>query len=145
MTEKEIVQLAERQAEAINARDLDGYLSRIDDAYEGYSETAPEPISGPEGARQYLENLFRAFPDLQLEIQQVIVSGNSLAVRMRATGTHSGTFAGIAPTGRNFVIEACNVLEVRNGKVTRGRLYAENARLFQQLGVLSLPRTAAAG
>ena len=36
-------------------------------------------------------------------------------------------------------------VRVRNGKVVRNRVYADNAKLFQQLGILSIPKTQAAG
>jgi hypothetical protein len=48
MSEKENIQLAEKQIAALNARDLDQYLSRIDASYVGESETLPGPIRGPE-------------------------------------------------------------------------------------------------
>jgi steroid delta-isomerase-like uncharacterized protein len=144
MAEKENIEHTEQQVAALNARDFDGYLSRVDDSYVGQSETAPAPILGREGVRQNLETIFRAFPDLQLEIEQIIASGDSVVARIRMKGTHKGSFAGIAPTNKSIILEACNVVEIRNGKTIRGRLYADNAKLFQQLGALSLPRATAA-
>jgi steroid delta-isomerase-like uncharacterized protein len=144
MSEMDNIQFAEKQLAALNARDLDGYLSRIDESYVGRSETAPAPIRGREGVRQNLEATFRAFPDLLIETEQIIASGDSVVARIRMTATHKGSFAGIAPTNKTIVLEACSVLEVKNGKAIRGRLYADNASLFQQLGVLSLPKAAAA-
>jgi len=61
MAEKDNIQLAEKQIAALNARDLDQYLSRIDDSYVGESETVPGPIRGRDGVRQNLEILFKAF------------------------------------------------------------------------------------
>ncbi len=145
MAEKDNVQYAEQQVAALNARDLDGYLSRIDDSYVGQSETAPGPIRGREGVRQNLEMLLRAFPDLRVEIEQIIANEDSVVTRLRATGTHKGNFAGIASTNKSVVLQGCSVFEIRNGKAIRGRIYADNATLFQQLGVLSLPKATAAG
>jgi steroid delta-isomerase-like uncharacterized protein len=145
MAEKENIQLAEKQIAALNARDLEQYLSRIDDSYVGESEIAPGPIRGREGARKNIEMIFQAFPDLRIEVEQIMASGDHVVIRMRATGTHKGTFAGIAPTNKNIVMQGCNVVEMRNGKAIRGRMYADNASLFQQLGVLSLPKAKAAG
>ena len=145
MAEKENILFSEQQVAALNARDLDRYLTRIDDSYVGLSETAPGPIRGREGVRQNLEGLLRAFPDLRIEVEQIIASGDSVVTRMRATGTHQGNFAGIAPTGKSIAMQACSVVEVRNGKAIRGRLYADNASLFQQLGVLTLPKAVSAG
>ena len=139
------IQLAEKQIAAINARDLDGYLQRIDDSYEGESETASGPIRGPEGVRQNFEMLFRAFPDLRLEVERILSSGNHVVTCVRVTGTHRGTFAGIAPTNKSVSWQGCTVTEIRNGKVIRSRVYADNASLFRQLGALSIPRATAAG
>ena len=145
MAEKDNVLFSEQQIAALNSRDLDRYLTRIDDSYIGHSETAPGPIRGREGVRQNLEGLIKAFPDLRIEIEQILASGDSVVTRMRATGTHQGSFAGIAATGKSMSMQACSVVEIRNGKAVRGRLYADNATLFQQLGVLSLPKAMSAG
>ena len=144
MAENDNIEYAKKQIAALNARDLDGYLSRIDESYVGQSETSPGPIRGREGVRQNLETIFRAFPDLRIDVEEVFASGDSVVARLRMTGTHKGSFAGIAPTNKSIVLEACNVGEIRNGKAIRGRLYADNATLFQQLGALSLPRATAA-
>ncbi len=34
--------------------------------------------------------------------------------------------------------------EIRNGKAIKGRLYSDNASLFQQIGIMSLPKATAA-
>jgi steroid delta-isomerase-like uncharacterized protein len=145
MAEKENIQLAEQQVAALNARDLDGFLSRVDDSYIGHAETAPGPVRGRQGMRQYMETILRAFPDLHVEIEQILASGNTVVVRQRSTGTQKGNFAGIAPTNKSIVMESCNVLEIRDGKVAQSRMYSDTATLFQQLGVLSLPKVATAG
>jgi|SRR5580704_5127342 steroid delta-isomerase-like uncharacterized protein len=145
MTEKDNIQLAERQIAALNARDLDGYLSRIDENYVGHSEVAPGPIRGRDGARQNMEGIFAGFPDLQIEIEETIASGDMVVVRARAKGTHAGTFAGIPATGKSIVMELCNVLQIRDGKTVQGRVYADTLTMLRQLGVISLPMAAVAG
>ena len=145
MSEKENLHLVEQAMSAINARDLDRYVKLLDHSYVGESELAQNPIHGPDAAKQMLENYFRAFPDLHFETEQTLASGDHVVVRAKLTGTHKGAFMGIAPTNKAIQIHGCNVIEVRNGKVVRSRVYAEHAKLFQQLGVLSIPRTQAAG
>ena len=144
MAENENIELAKKQIAALNARDLDTYVSRIDESYVGESELGGA-VRGRTGVRQYLETILRAFPDLKIDIEEVIASGNSVVTRFQMTATHKGSYAGIAATNKSIVLKACNVVEVRNGKIVRGRLYADNAALLQQLGALSLPRATAAG
>ena len=145
MAEKENVQLVEQMIAALNARDLDRYAQKIDTSYIGESETVAGPVRGPEGARQALNMLFTAFPDLNIQVEQILASGDHVVARARLTGTHKGNYAGVAPTNRSVTWHGCNVVEIRNGKVVGSRVYADNASVFQQLGVLSLPRVATAG
>lgn len=145
MAENDNIEISKKQIAALNSRNLDEYLSRIDDTYVGFSELAPGPVRGREGARQNVEMILSAFPDLKIEAEQIIASGDTVVVRMRVTGTHKGNYAGIPATNKSIVMHVCNVAEIRNGKAVQGRLYADNATLLRDLGVLSLPRTAAAG
>jgi steroid delta-isomerase-like uncharacterized protein len=145
MSEKENLQLVEQMIAALNARDLDRYSQRIDKSYVGESELVPGPIRGPEGARQGLEMLLKGFPDLRIEVEQMLASGDHVVTRARLTGTHKGNYAGIPPTDKSVNWRGCNVVEIRNGKAVRGRIYADNVSLFQQLGAISMPRATTAG
>jgi predicted ester cyclase len=93
-----------------------------------------------------LNTLFSAFPDLRFEVEQLLTSGDHVIGRFRMTGTHKGNFAGVAPTHKSVSWQACNVVELRNRKAIRSRVYADNVSLLRQLGVLAQPKaTGAAG
>jgi steroid delta-isomerase-like uncharacterized protein len=124
VNEQEIIQIAKKQIAALNARNVDEYLSRVDESCR-------------EGMRKSLEVLFTAFPDVRLEIEQIRASGDFVVVYSIIRGTHKGNFAGIAATNKPVNVHACNFVELRNGKAIRMRGYADKAALFRQLGVLS--------
>jgi len=145
MSEQENIEISKKQIAALNARKIDEFLSRIDESYVGESESPLSPIRGRDGVRKSLEMLFAAFPDIRIEVEQILASGDFVVARLGVTGTHRGNYLGIAATNKRVNYHACNVVELRNGKAIRSRLYADNATLFQQLGVLSLPKAAAAG
>jgi steroid delta-isomerase-like uncharacterized protein len=144
MAEQDNTQHARQAIAAINDRKLDQYLQLLDDSFVMENEMAPTPIHGKQAVRQMLEGYFQGIPDLRLEIEQIITSGDQVVVRSHVTGTHKGTFLGIPATNKKIDIHSCNVTEVRNGKAIRSRLYADNAKLLQQLGVLTLPKARAA-
>jgi steroid delta-isomerase-like uncharacterized protein len=144
MPEKDNLHLAEQALAAMNARDLDRYVKLLDNSYVGESELAPSALHGPDAARHMLEGFFKAFPDLHFESEQIISAGDYLVARVRLTGTQKGSFMGIPATNKTINVQACNVMEVRNCKIIRGRVYADNAKMLQQLGVLSLPKTSQA-
>jgi steroid delta-isomerase-like uncharacterized protein len=132
MSEQENIQIAKKQIAALNTRNVDEYLSRVDESCQ-------------EGMRESLEMLFAALPDVRLEVEQIFASGDFVVIRSTIRGTHKGNFAGIAATNKPVNFRACNVVELRKGKAIRMRGYADKATLFQQLGVPSPPKATAAG
>jgi ketosteroid isomerase-like protein len=88
MSERDNQQLIEDQFAALNAHDLDRYAKPFADSHVWESDTLPAPVRGPEGAKQAMGMYFKAFPDLHVETQQIIASGDHVVLRWRATGTH---------------------------------------------------------
>jgi steroid delta-isomerase-like uncharacterized protein len=142
MSEQENRRLLEEAYEAINRRDLDAHAKLLDDTYVWENDAFPTPYKGREGARQAFNMYFAAFPDLRIELEQVIASGDHLVARWRATGTHKGEYKGIAATNRQINTRGCNVHEIRNGKFTKTLGYSNELVMMQQLGA-SLAKGAA--
>jgi predicted ester cyclase len=145
MNEQENIQAARRRLALLNARDIDGYVQEFDESFVGEGELSPGGLRGRAALRNQVEMLLTAFPDARFEIEQVLTSGDYVVSRVRMTGTHKGPFARIAPTDKSVSQGVCGVYQVRDGKVIRGRVYADNASLFEKLGVLSIPRFTVAG
>ena len=143
MSEANNIQIIEQVGAALNARDLERYMTFIDDSYTG--ETEFGTIEGPTAQRQQVETLFKAFPDLRVETEAILASGDHVIARIRYSGTHKGNFRGLAATNKPINIQACVVIEMRSGKIIRSLYYAQNAKLLAQIGALSLPSAAAAG
>jgi steroid delta-isomerase-like uncharacterized protein len=105
---------------------------------------APEHVShlpagdhyGPEGVRIDICSFRAAFPDLRLEIDELIEAPGSVVYRFTARGTHDGAFMGIPATGRRVVVQGMGIDRVRNGKLVERWVQYDSAGLLQQLGVL---------
>src|SRR5438067_168353 len=54
---------------------------------------------GPESIKDWMRTLRGAVPDLRYEIGAIYADGEKVAMRYRATGTQTGEFQGIPPTG----------------------------------------------
>jgi len=102
----------------------------------------------PGNYRQWFGDLLRAFPDLKMEILDVVGGGEVAAVRWRATGTFTGSsrFEGLEPNGASVTMSGCDVIRVRDGRIYRNDAYTNGADLARQLGALppqgSLPERA---
>ena len=123
---------------AWNAHDLEGFLKRLDTKTIWESDAFPTPFSGHDGARQFFKVYLTAFPDLHLDIQQLLTTGDSyVVVRWRFRGTHHlGPLGDIAATGRKVMNHGCTVMEVKNSKAAHAWVYFDNAHLLRQISVL---------
>lgn len=129
--------LARAYFEAVAARDLD----RMQPFYApgGVGEIHGQiELRVPEPYRSWFGALFRAFPDFEMEVIEVIAAGEKAVVRWRAAGTFSGdsVFEGVLPNGRAIEMQGCDVLTIRDGLIQRNDVYMNAADLARQLGAL---------
>jgi steroid delta-isomerase-like uncharacterized protein len=71
-----------------------------------FRDRSPAPGRGDtrDGFRRMLAEFYTAFPDFRTEIEDLVTdeSRGTVAIRWRATGTHRGSYLGVAPTGRRI-------------------------------------------
>lgn len=79
------------------------------------------PMTGPAEfkARQY-EPFLAAFPDLHVNVEDVIGQNDQIVVRWTATATHSGAGLGFAPTHRPVAFRGMSWIIIRDGKFHEG-------------------------
>ena len=137
MNTQDNVHLVRESFAAWSAHDIEGFVKRLDTKTVWESDVFPAPFVGHEGARQFFKLYVTAFPDLHLDIEQILAAGDQhVVVRWRSTGTHLGPLADILPTGRKTTLRGCTVSEVRQGKISHAWVYFDNAHLLRQLGIL---------
>ncbi len=71
----------------------------------------------PESGLAVVKMWRTAFPDFHFRIEDVIVSGNKVVLRIPFSGTHEGPFQGIAPTGRKVDVTETLIVRVENGLI----------------------------
>jgi steroid delta-isomerase-like uncharacterized protein len=98
-----------RAYDLISAGDLDGFGDLIADDFVEHEETPGlEPTR--EGVLEFFRMYRAAFPDLSMEPQDVISSGDKVVARVRASGTHQGEFMGLAATGRSVDVQLIDII-----------------------------------
>ena len=103
--------------DVVNGRDDSRLDEVLADDFVAH-DLGPGMPPGKEGMRTLLRVWRRAFPDWTDTIQDVIAQGDLVVIRVRATGTHLGPIAGIAPTGRPVAWDIIEILRVREGRIT---------------------------
>jgi steroid delta-isomerase-like uncharacterized protein len=149
MSEQDNLRITKETLAAINAGEIDRYLSYLDESHVWENDAFPAPIQGREGARQILGMYLEAFPDLRFEAERIITSGDYVVTCWRMTGTHKAQFRGpgalnIPPTNKQIGSRGCTVAEIKNGQVMRSVVYSDRLATLQQLGVLPVGKPVAA-
>lgn len=93
-------------------------------------------VTGPEGLVRGMLTLRRAFPDLRLDVQDVIAEGDRVVARAVVTGTHEGEHMGVAATGRRFEIDEVAVFRFRDTRAVEIWGVVDVFSQMRQLGVL---------
>lgn len=75
----------------------------------------------------------KLIPDLKWSIQEVIREGNRYVVRGRATGTPTGPFFSVPPSGKSFDIMTIDIHTVENGQIVRSYHVEDWAGAIRQL------------
>ena len=92
---------------------------------------------GRDAVRAFYGEFFRGFPDLRFDITHLHVGEEAIPVEMVLSGTHTGTWFGMPPTGRRFEIPACAVFIFdEHDKIAGERGYFDSALMLRQLGLL---------
>jgi predicted ester cyclase len=81
-----------------------------------------------------------AIPDRVDIIEEVIAEGDRVGLLFRVTGTHTGNFFGIPPTGRKVDVYELALLRIVNGQMVEGWFMMDEAGLLKQLGARLPPR-----
>lgn len=94
----------------------------IDEAVTQDWEDIPLPPGqgvGPESVKPILRAFFKAFPDVKLEVLDILQEPGRAAVRSVLTGTHRDTFLGVAPSGREIRVPCHDFHALREGRIAR--------------------------
>ena len=110
-------------------------------------EEVPVPGITPDkaGSRQGFALMFEAFPDMHIEVENMVANGDRVAIRSTFTGTHQGEMMGIPATGKQVRVGAMDIVRLRDGKTTDHWGVLDNLGMLMQLGVIPTPGEVPAG
>jgi steroid delta-isomerase-like uncharacterized protein len=117
---------------------LDVYDELVVDDFTDH-QAMPGLPPGREGFKA-LNVMFRsAFPDLRVDVDNVVAEDDKVGCRWRSTGTHDGELFGIPPTGNKVDVTATVFYRVENGRLAEGWIARDDVGLMRQLGVIPSP------
>ena len=126
-----------RQAyEHISAGELDRFMDMLADDFVEHETLEGLPPT-KEGVRQFFAAYMAAFPDLRMEPEDIIESGDKVIGRVRCTGTHQGELMGMPPTGKTVDVQAIDIIRFGDdGKAVEHWGVTDTLTMMQQLGAV---------
>ncbi len=76
----------------------------------------PRGLAGLEGARSFYSQLWAAFPDARLSVEDVIAEDDRVAARYRLSGVQARDFYGAPVTGESAEMEGMAWLRFQDGR-----------------------------
>lgn len=128
--------VAENLFAALNDRDFAKVVELAPDVIEHNAVVVDAPTQGPGAFRNAMEQAFATFPDLRLDVQDMIAEDDRVMVRLLVTATNTGDYRRGAPTGQGFTSEAYYVLRIAGGKVVETWGLGDRLAVLQQLGIV---------
>ncbi len=121
-----------------------GNLGVIDEIYsDRYVLDAPVQTEGSAQAhgqtlgREGLKRrvtLFRgAFPDIHFSVDTILAEGAQVAVQYTFTGTHTGQFRELAPTGSHISVAGILIAQVNDGQIDSAFSVFDSGDMLHQM------------
>jgi steroid delta-isomerase-like uncharacterized protein len=108
----------------------------VDANYIGYDPSVPEPLRGPKGFKDFVQQYLNAFPDGRITVDEQISEGDIVATRWTGRGTHEGDLMGIAPTRKQVTVSGISFSRFDNGKLVEDFSNWDTFGMLQQLGAV---------
>jgi steroid delta-isomerase-like uncharacterized protein len=135
MTRDETQQFFDRRVEAWRRRDVDVLMrAHAEDC------VLESPLAGRVTGRAAIENVYRAFvtsfPDLTIDNPELVVDGDRVVQTVVFSGTNTGGFMSMAPTGKHFRFAAVLICTMRDGQIAHEKRIYDFTGFLLEIGVL---------
>jgi hypothetical protein len=80
-----------------------------------------------------------AFPDFKYTIEDMIADGDKVVARYKFNGTQTGSYRGIAPTGRKVNAYGIEIIKIDSGRIVEAWTVFDTLGMMQQIGAIPAP------
>jgi predicted ester cyclase len=131
---KALREVVQRLAETFNnpQNRESSYFDFYDDSLtiHGFPPNLP---TNKDGFKQFIYLLWKAFPDIRIMFEDIIIEGNKVVCRYNLAGTHKGEFMDLQPTNKQFRVNGMTVFSFRDAKVIERWNLVDMMSLMEQL------------
>jgi steroid delta-isomerase-like uncharacterized protein len=136
MTREETLKLFDRR-HAAYAR-LDAEALAADHAIDGVLESpvAGGTVTGRDSIAKIYRGWFAGFPDVVMDWTDLVIDDDRVVQMATASGTDTGGFMGLPPTGKRFGIPMAYMFTLKDGLIVHERRVYDFTGMLIQIGLL---------
>ena len=136
MTLDESKKLLADMYDALNAQDLEAQHKYWHDDMVWHGPPGLGDIHGIENFKyKVLKPFYEAFPDYHVKNDIVVAEGEWISATGFLTGTHSGTYLGVEPTGKSIKMQFSDFWTIKDRKFLDNYVMVDNHGVFEQMGL----------
>ena len=113
MSLEENKETVRRLAKAMNEKDL----TAMDNLMAPDFDDPDRQLRGLDNYKKYESMFIKGFPDVHLTIIDMIAKDDKVWVSIEVTGTHTGEYRGISPTGKKIKLKSFMIWRITDGKI----------------------------
>lgn len=128
-----------RFSAATNTHDPGLISKTIDELFKPDAQTrTPVPTrgSGPQLIKDVFARLHQAFPDLHVDIEDLIEEGDRVVSRNTVTGTHHGEYMGIPAAGKRIIYDEIFIMRFEECRIAETWGVVDVLSQLRQLGAI---------
>jgi steroid delta-isomerase-like uncharacterized protein len=91
---------------------------------------------GRDGVKVAVTMIKTAFPDITVDIDEIVAEGERVVVRVTARGTHHGQFMGLPATRRSMTMGGIMIYRLIDGLIVEDHEAVDEAGMLRQLGAM---------
>ena len=136
MIREDVVRFLDKRRDAY-AR-LDGDALAADHTEDGVLESpaAGGTVSGRAAIAKVYRAFFAGFPDLTMDWAEPVIDGDRVVQIAAASGTDTGGFLGLPPTGKRFNYPIVYMFTLEDGLIAHERRIYDFTGMLIQIGLL---------
>ena len=97
------------------------------------------PREGLEEGLAFNRALFDGFPDLAVEIEEIVAEDDVVVVRARLAGSQDGVFLGVPPSGNAVDVPDITLFRFADGKVVEQHYFTDLLAVMSAIGATAPP------
>ena len=137
------IAIVEQHVRLENQHDLEGVLRTFGETARYDDEPWGEHYEGRDGVRQFYQQLMKALPDLEIDVQRRHITDDAILLEVIIRGTHRGGWRGLPATGRRVEFPLCGVYSFdADDRLAGEKIYYDRGTVLRQLGVFHEPQSA---